>query len=395
MSEEHAELRATVRRFLQNRCPEAAVRRAIDSDSGYDAQLWSQMAGQLGLHGLGLPEAYGGSGYGPQETTIVFEELGRALVPSPFFATVALAAGLLVALGDQDANQRYLPAIAGGEFIATVAAAEGAASWQPQDLSDVVAEHRDGQWRLSGEKTTVLAADAAGLILVVVTAGTQTSVYAVDPGAPGVTVVALSPLDLTRRQSKVRFDNAPATLVGEHGGAGPAVAAMLDSASVALAAEQAGAAGYLLQMCMDYAKLRHQFGRPIGAFQAIQHMAADMTIGVDGAQLLVREAISRLAKGQPAGVEVSQAKAFANEKCLQAARMAQQIHGGIGFIAEFDQQLWYRRVAAWSLRCGTAPEHRARVAEALLDRPGIVRLGYDLSVDEAPQDVPARLLGAA
>ena len=139
-----------------------------------------------------------------------------------------------------------------------------------------------------------------------------------------------------------------------------------------------GAAGEATQRAVDYAKQRHAFGQPIGSFQAIQHMTADMTIGVDGAQLLAREAIWRLARGLPASVEVSQAKAFANEKCLMAVRMAQQIHGGIGFIAQFDQQLWYRRVAAGSLRCGTTPEHRARIADALLDAPGRVRLGYDL-----------------
>ena len=140
-----------------------------------------------------------------------------------------------------------------------------------------------------------------------------------------------------------------------------------------------GAAAEATHRAVEYAKERRAFGQPIGSFQAIQHMAADMTIGVDGAQLLVHEAIWRMGAGLPASVEVSQAKAFASEKCLAAARMAQQIHGGIGFIAEFDQQLWYRRVAAWSLRCGTVLEHRARVAEALLDQQGPVRLGYDLT----------------
>ena len=144
-----------------------------------------------------------------------------------------------------------------------------------------------------------------------------------------------------------------------------------------------GAAAEATHRAVEYAKGRNAFGQAIGAFQAIQHMAADMTIGVDGAQLLVREAIFRLGEGLPARVEVAQAKAFASEKCLAAVRMAQQIHGGIGFIAEFDQQLWYRRVAAWSLRCGTAPEHRLLVAESLLDRQGPVRLGYDQSLEPA------------
>ena len=157
---------------------------------------------------------------------------------------------------------------------------------------------------------------------------------------------------------------------------------LMDLATAFTTALMVGAAGEATHRAVEYAKQRHAFGQPIGSFQAIQHMAADMTIGVDGAQLLVREAIWRLEHGLPASVEVSQAKAFANEKCLAAVRMAQQIHGGIGFIAEFDQQLWYRRVAAWSLRCGTAPEHRARVAAALLDRPGTVRLGDEQRLDD-------------
>ena len=268
VSQEHAELRATVRRLLQMRSPEASVRTVVNSERGYDHELWLQMAGQLGLHGLGLPEPFGGSGYGPQETTIVFEELGRALVPSPFFATVALAAQLLVAIDDTDANARYLPAIASGELIATVAVAERAGSWNPSELSDVVAVPTESDWRLSGEKTMVLNADAAGLILVAVTADARTSVYAVDPDSTGVTIVSLSALDLTRRQSKVRFDGDKATLVGGHGASAPAVASMLDHASVALAAEQAGAAAQLMEMSVEYAKLRQQFGRPIGAFQA-------------------------------------------------------------------------------------------------------------------------------
>lgn len=154
--------------------------------------------------------------------------------------------------------------------------------------------------------------------------------------------------------------------------AGRAIALeLMDLAAAFTTALMVGAAGEATRRAVEYAKQRHAFGQPIG---------------VDGA----REAVSRLALGQPASVEVSQAKAFANEKCLMAVRMAQQLHGGIGFIAEFDQQLWYHRIASWSLRCGTAPEHRARVAEALLDRPGPVRLGYEISPDEEGSEMAAR-----
>lgn len=368
VSDEHAELRATVRRLLESRSPEAAIRKVVDGEPGYDVELWRQMAGQLGLQGLGLPEAFGGAGYGAEETTIVFEELGRALVPTPFFASIGLAAGLLVAIGDDEANQRYLSAISSGELVATVAIAEHTGSWQPRDLSDVVAKERNGGWRLSGEKTTVLSADTAGLILVVVTAKTGSSVYAVDPAAPGVTVVPLRTLDLTRRQSKVRFDDAPATLVGAHDAAGTAVASMLDYASVALAAEQAGAAGYLMQMSLDYAKLRHQFGRPIGAFQAIKHKLAEMAFDVERMDSVVRHAATAAATDSPElPVVAAVAKVFCSEAFFRVAAETIQVHGGIGFTWEHPAHLYFRRAKSSEYLLGSPVKHR----EVLLEKLGV------------------------
>lgn len=366
VSDEHAELRATVRRFLETRSPETVVRKVIDSATGYDVELWRQMAGQLGLHGLGLPEEHGGSGYGPEETAIVFEELGRALVPSPFFATIALAAGLLEELGDEDAKHRYLPSIISGDLVATVAIAESTGSWQPRDLCQVVAEHSDGGWRLSGEKTTVLSADTAGLILVVVTDANDTSVYAVDPAEPAVTIIPLTTLDLTRRQSKVRFDNAPATLIGGRGGAALAVASMLDRVSVALAAEQAGAAGYLLQMCVDYAKLRHQFGQSIGAFQAIKHKLADMAFDVERMDSVVRRAATAAAVDSPTlPVVASIAQVFCSEAFFRVAAEAIQIHGGIGFTWEHPAHLYFRRAKSSEYLLGSPAKHREILLEKL------------------------------
>jgi alkylation response protein AidB-like acyl-CoA dehydrogenase len=366
VSEEHAELRATVRRLLETRSPEASVRTVMDSEHGYDPELWLQMAGQLGLHGLGLPETFGGSGYGPQETTIVFEELGRALVPSPFFATVALAAQLLVAIDDPDANARYLPAIALGDLIATVAVAERAGSWNPSELSDVLAVPSESDWRLHGEKTMVLNADAAGLIIVVVTAGAGTSVYAVDPGSAGVTIVPLSVLDLTRRQSKVRFDGAKATLVGGHGASAPAVASMLDHASVALAAEQTGAAAHLMEMSVEYAKLRQQFGRPIGAFQAIKHKLADMAFDMERMDSIVRHAATVAAAGSPdLPVITAMAKVFCSEAFFRIAAETIQILGGIGFTWEHPAHLYFRRAKSSEYLLGSPARHREKLLAAL------------------------------
>jgi alkylation response protein AidB-like acyl-CoA dehydrogenase len=368
VSDEHTELRATLRRFFETRSPEAAVRKAVDTEPGYDVELWRQMADQLGLPGLGLPETYGGSGFGELETTIVFEELGRALVPSPFFGTIALAAELLMALGDEDANARYLPPIARGELVATVAVAEPDGSWHCRDSSDVVAAEHDGQWRLSGEKTVVLSADSAGLILVTVVANGGTSVYAVDPATSGVSIVPLTALDLTRRQSKVRFDAAPATLIGRRGGAAGPLASTLDHAALALAAEQTGAAGHLMQLCVDYAKMRNQFDRPIGAFQAIKHKLADMAFDVERMDSIVRHAASAAACGSADfPVVATAAKVFCSEAFFRTAAEAIQVHGGIGFTWEHQAHLYFRRAKSSEYLLGGPLQHR----ELLLEKLGV------------------------
>jgi alkylation response protein AidB-like acyl-CoA dehydrogenase len=338
----------------------------MDSDVGYDVELWRQMAGELGLHGLGLPEIYGGSGYGPAETIIVFEELGRALVPSPFFATVALGAELLLAIGDAQPNRRYLPAIASGDLLATVAVAERAGSWDPRDLSEVVAAPYESAWRLHGEKTMVLNADSAGLILVVVTADDGTSVYAVDPATPGVTIVTLSVLDLTRRQSKVRFDGAAAILVGGQGTSARAVGSMLNHAAIALSAEQAGAAAELLRSSVEYAKLRQQFGRPIGSFQAVKHKLADMAFDVERMDSIVRHAASAADEGSSnLSVISAMAKVFCSEAFFRIAAETIQIHGGIGFTWEHPAHLYFRRAKSSEYLLGGPGLHREKLLEAL------------------------------
>ena len=368
VSEEHTELRATLRRFFETRSPEAAVRNAVDNEPGYDVELWRPMADQLGLPGLGLPEIYGGSGFGELETTIVFEELGRALVPSPFFPTIALAAELLMALGDEDANARYLPQIARGELVATVAIAEPDGSWHCPDSSDVVATERDGRWRLSGEKTVVLSADSAGLMLVTVVANGATSVYAVDPVTAGVSIVPLTALDLTRRQSKVRFEDAPAALIGHHGDAAGPLASTLDHAALALAAEQTGAAGHLMQLCVDYAKMRNQFGSPIGAFQAIKHKLADMAFDVERMDSIVRHAATAAACGaQDFPVVAAAAKVFCSEAFFRVAAEAIQVHGGIGFTWEHQAHLYFRRAKSSEYLLGSPLKHR----ELLLAKLGV------------------------
>jgi alkylation response protein AidB-like acyl-CoA dehydrogenase len=269
-TEEQEQLHAAVRRFLTEKSPESEVRRLMETVPGYDAGVWRQAARQLGLTGLAIPEKFGGSGSGYVELTVVFEEMGRALLCAPFFATVALAANLLLSIDDEIAKADYLPGLASGDVIATVALAEPSGRWDEAGVS-LAATGSAGGWTLTGEKLYVLDGAVAGLFLVVARTPAGVSVFAVESGAPGLTVQPLATVDQTRKQARVLLDATPARLLGAEGAGWPAVSRMLDLAAVALAAEQVGGAQRVLDMAVDYAKTRVQFGKPIGSFQAIKH----------------------------------------------------------------------------------------------------------------------------
>jgi alkylation response protein AidB-like acyl-CoA dehydrogenase len=359
VSDEHAQLRSTVRSFLERRASEADVRRVVDGEPGHDPVVWKQMATELGLQGLGIPEDFGGSGFGAEETTIVHEELGRALLPSPFFPTVALAAPLLLQLRDVEAQKEWLPGIADGTLIATVALDE-------DDQQVAPASGGAGEWRLTGERRHVLAAVVADLLLVVVDDDAGRSVFAVRADAPGLTVTPLETLDLTRRQAAVRFHDVPAVLVGEHGAAAEAVSRTRDLAAVALAAEQAGGAGRLMQMSLEYAKLRYQFGRQIGSFQAIKHKLADMALDVERMDSVVRHAAT-IADRDVADLPVVAhiAKVFCSEAYFRIAAENIQVHGGIGFTWEHPAHLYFRRAKSSEFLLGSPSAHRERLLAAL------------------------------
>ena len=354
------------------------VRAAEQSPERMDRALWNKVA-ELGWIGISLPEEVGGQGLALPYLGLVFEEVGRRLAPVPLLSTVVAA--LVLARHGTAAQHALLEQVVAGKLLLTYAVAEPTGRWSPDAVA--LAGRVDGDALvLSGQKSFVDNARTADKCLVVcrMVDGSGLAVVLADLRAPGVEIVDLV-TTAADAEANLRFVDVRvprADMVGTPATGRAIASELMDLATAFTTALMVGAAGEATARAVEYAKGRHAFGQPIGAFQAIQHMAADMTIGVDGAQLLVREAIWRLGSGLPAQVEVSQAKAFANEKCLMAARMAQQIHGGIGFIAVFDQQLWYRRVASWTLRCGTTLDHRARVAEALLDTPGKVRLGRDL-----------------
>ena len=363
------ELRGAVREFLAAKSAESAVRAAMETGLHYDPAVWQLMAQQLRLPGLALPEEYGGDGFGLTELGVVLEEMGAALLCAPFFSTVVLAAHALLESGDQQACARYLPSIAAGRTVATLAAAEGNASWDPALVSARAERaHRDGGWLLTGQKAFVIDGAIADLVLVVARSTAGPCLFAVDRGASGLRAEPMTTLDLTRSMAMLTFDQVPAVLVGAEGQAGRLMSRVLDLACVALAAEQAGGARRCLEMSADYARTRYQFGRPIGSFQAVKHKCADMLVRVELAEATAREA-ARLAGEEAAEFPVAAATAHicCSQAYLFAAMENIQVHGGIGFTWEHPAHLYFRRAKSSELLFGGPAVYHER----LLDRLGI------------------------
>jgi alkylation response protein AidB-like acyl-CoA dehydrogenase len=366
-TDEQRELAATLRRFLQDKSPSSEVRRLMQTEAGYDPQTWSQLAGQLGLPGLVIPEKHGGSGAGPVELALACEEMGRALLCAPFFATAVLAAQALLASGDQAAQEEFLPGIADGTTIATLAGCEDDGAWSAGGVASRARRSGDG-YVLDGRKSFVIDGHAAGLLLVVARADGGPSLFAVRGDADGLGRRPLETLDLTRKQAAVSLDAVPARLIGAEGSAAGVVAATLRLAAVALAAEQVGGAQRCLDMSVEYAKIRMQFGRPIGSFQAIKHMCADMLLEIESARSAAYYAAWAAQDGSDElPLLASLAKACCSEAYFRAAADNIQIHGGIGFTWEHDAHLYYRRAKSTELMLGTPAEHREIAAGYLMN----------------------------
>ena len=368
---EQQELRRTVRRFLSDKSPPEQVRRLMDTGDGYDPDVWSQLAGQLGLVGLTVPEEHGGSGCGPVEQLIVCEEMGRALLCAPYLSTAVLATSTLLASADRAAQAGLLPPIAAGSLIATLAVPEDEGTWSTGTLR-TQARVQGSRWLVTGRKNFVLDGASAGLILVAAQAPAGPSLFAVDGAAPGLARRPLQTLDMTRKQAVIDFDEVPARLVGTEGAAAAVVDHAVLLGSIMLAAEQVGGAQRCLDMSVDYAKFRYQFGRPIGSFQAIKHKCADMLLEVESARSAAYYAAWGAADGAPdLPLAASLAKAYCSEAYSRTAAGNIQIHGGIGFTWEHDAHLYYRRAKSAEAMLGTPAEHRDLAAGYLIDtNPG-------------------------
>jgi alkylation response protein AidB-like acyl-CoA dehydrogenase len=354
-----------VRRFLAEKSPVSEVRRLMATEAGYDPAVWAQL-GRLGLAGLAIPEEYGGAGRGPVEQLIVCEEMGAALLCAPYLASAVLAAWALLASGDAAAQADLLPGIASGETIATLAVPEDDGLWEPDELR-VTARHAGDRYLLDGRKSFVLDGMIANLILVAASAEDGPALFAVDGDAPGLSRQAMQTLDMTRKQAVLTFSRTPGRLAGQPGAAAEIVAQAVRGGVLALAAEQVGGAQRCLDMAVAYAKVRHQFGRAIGSFQAIKHMCADMLLEVESA----RSAAYRVAWAAADGdadlpLVASLAKAFCSEAYFHVAASNIQVHGGIGFTWEHDAHLYYRRAKSAEVMLGTPASHREIAAGLLL-----------------------------
>ncbi len=369
-SEEQDQLRDAVRKFLEAKSPEAEVRRLMETTEGYDPAVWSQMANELGLQSLHIPEAHGGQGFTWVELGIVLEEMGRALLCAPYFSTVVLAANAIMNAGTDAQQGALLPGIASGETIATLAFTEPNGKWDAAGIT-LEATGSGDTAKLSGTKMFVIDGHTADLIVVVARAAGTTgedgiSFYTVAGDASGLTRTALATMDQTRKQAKLEFDGVEAQLLGTAGAGWPALAKTLDQAAVALSNEMVGGGQFVLDESVQYAKDRVQFGRPIGSFQAIKHKCADMLLEVESAKSAAYYAAWAAAEdNDELPVVASLAKAYCSDAYFHAAAENIQIHGGIGFTWEHNAHLYFKRAKSSEILLGDATYHRELLAQRI------------------------------
>ena len=357
-AEERTALRDSFRRLMADRCTEADIRRVMETPSGYDPALWRQLAA-MGITGLLIDPAYGGSGAGPIELEMIMEEAGAALLGAPLLASAVLAAGVLAASDDQASKARLLPGIADGSRIATLAVTGPRGCWTPEGVAVAASGGR-----LNGEAAYVIDAQNADTLLVVARTDDGIGVFEVTPDASGLVVTPQRSFDHTLRLAQLNFVQTPARRIGTCGW--DAVAQAMDLALVALAGEQAGGARRVLDFTVDYAKTRIQFGRAIGSFQAIKHMAANLLLETESAISAARHAANALANGAADAAAAISLAAFAcADAYVTVTADAIQMHGGIAFTWVHPAHLYLRRARADAQLFGTSSYHRERYLQAL------------------------------
>jgi alkylation response protein AidB-like acyl-CoA dehydrogenase len=366
-------LRETARSFLASHSSSQAIRAAMASERGWDADVWRRIAAELGWPALLVPDEYGGLGLGAVELVALMEEMGAALLCSPFFASVCLGGTAIQLGGTAEQMRAHLPGIASGETIATLAYTEANGRWDARAITATARADGDG-FALEGVKTFVPDAASADLLVVAArrpgSSGEEgVSLFVVAADAPGVARRALPTIDQTRRQGEVRLDRVRVgreALLGAEGGGWEVLERTVDRALVALAAEQVGGAQRCLDLAVEYAKQRVQFGRPIGSFQAIKHKCADLLVLVESARSAAYYAGAAAAADDPElPVLASLAKAVCSDAYFRCAADAIQIHGGVGFTWELDCHLYFKRAKSSETLLGDAAYHRERVASRI------------------------------
>jgi len=371
-SEEQEMLRNMSRDFLANECPSTYVREMMDDERGFTDAFWRKMA-ELGWMGLALPEAHGGSGLSFVDLIVVLEEMGRVVAPGPFFSTVVLGGTALLEAGSDAQQQEFLPKLATGDLRVTLANLEPSGRWDADGIT-LSATEKGGGWVLSGTKLFVPDALCADLLIVV---GRQPGssgesglgLFLVDAKAAGVSITPLKTMDQTRKLAEVSFADVavPAERVLGDVGAGWALLERIsDRGKVGLCAEMCGGAEKVLEMSVEYAKVREQFGKPIGSFQAIQHKCANMLVEVESSKSVTYYAAWAVANDvDEAPLAAAMAKAYCSDAYRHSAGEGIQIHGGIGFTWEHDMHLYFKRAKSSEVTFGDATWNRERVAQLI------------------------------
>ena len=371
-SEEQEMLRSSARDFLAKEAPMTYVRKMMEDDRGYTDELWRKMAA-LGWMGLILPEAFGGAGLDFVDMVVVLEEMGRVVLPGPFFSTVILAGIAIAEGGSQKQKETYLPKIADGSLKATLAHLEPSGRWDADGIQ-LVAKPEGGGYVLDGTKLFVPDANVADVIVVAGRApgsqGTEgVSLFVVDAKAPGVTITMLKTMDQTRKLGEVVLKGVKVgadALVGAAGAGWALLDRVADRAKVGLAAEMCGGAQKVLEMSVEYAKVREQFGKPIGSFQAIQHKCANMLVEVESSKSITYYAAWAVANDVPeAPLAAAMAKAYTSDAYRHTAGEGIQIHGGIGFTWEHDMHIFFKRAKSSEVTFGDATWNREIVAQKI------------------------------
>src|SRR5262245_23885205 len=372
-NDEQELLRSTARKFLENECASEFVRKRMAEPAGVTDEFWAKVAEQ-GWLGLVFPEAYGGSGLGFVGLTVLMEELGRAVMPGPFMSTVLLGGLTILAAGSAAQKETWLPKIAGGRAKTALAWTEPSGRWDAAGVTTTAKPTSDG-WLLSGTKLFVLDAHLADVLVVVARSAEMKrredgiSLFLVPRATPGLEVRLLPTMDQTRKLCEVSLSDVRVDAeagLGEVGGGWAPLSRVVERATVALCAEMCGGAQRVLDMTVDYAKIRVAFGRPIGSYQGVKHKAADMLVDVENAKSLTYYAAWAVDENVPeAALAASMAKACCSDAYRKVAAAGIQLHGGIGFTWEHDLHLYFKRAKSSEFTFGDATYHRERVAQLI------------------------------